>query len=231
MLKKFLTLSLPALVIAATSTAAVATEKYPAANFSPSVIYIDESYSAADDKSTTNTTRKTSKADPKYPAANFSPSVIYLDESSVTSSNSSSTSNRETSKADPKYPAANFSPTVTYFDGNTEKKKQLITKQPTKEIKNTQKTNEKKEESGLDLLYFFPLFALIGFFLLLKKKQTIIDLSQNVKQCQASTIHGTRCKRRLHLETASIIANEKTYQLMVCKQHKSHFSKPFVRLP
>ncbi|NOQ34914.1 MAG: hypothetical protein GQ569_03365, partial [Methylococcaceae bacterium] len=60
---------------------------------------------------------------------------------------------------------------------------------------------------------------------------TVVDLSQNVKQCQASTITNTRCKRRLHLETATIIANDKTYQLMVCKQHKSHFSKAFVRLP
>lgn len=118
MLKKILTISLPALIIATSSTAVIASEKYPAADFSPSVIYLDESYAVVDNKNTASSQRKTSKADPNYPAANFSPTVIYLDENSVTSSSSSSTEKRETSKADPKYPAANFSPTVTYLDKN-----------------------------------------------------------------------------------------------------------------
>ena len=58
----------------------------------------------------------------------------------------------------------------------------------------------------------------------------IIDLKDNRQQCQASTAKGTRCKRKTTLEDTSIIINEKTYLLTVCKQHNTSTLKPFKKL-
>ncbi|NOT12043.1 MAG: hypothetical protein HOP23_09475 [Methylococcaceae bacterium] len=76
---------------------AAADAKYPAANFEPSVIYIDKDVSAQSAK------------DDKYPAANFEPKVIYSD-----SSASEQTSAQSDEQYDPKYPAAYFKPKVIY---------------------------------------------------------------------------------------------------------------------
>ena len=73
--------------------------QYPAANFQPKVIFLDESVKAAE-------------VDSKYPAANFQPKVLYLDASAAVVA--SSASKGETSVFDPKYPAANFEPKVIY---------------------------------------------------------------------------------------------------------------------
>jgi hypothetical protein len=72
--------------------------QYPAANFQPKVIFLDESVKALE-------------VDSKYPAANFQPTVLYMDESVVTASGASK---GDKSVFDPKYPAANFEPKVIY---------------------------------------------------------------------------------------------------------------------
>ena len=108
MSKKILTLILPTILISLNSSITVASEKYPAANFEPTVIYSNQDYQATN---TGKSTRETSKADANYPAANFEPKTIYLDDKYASKSN---LDKRETSKADPKYPAANFEPKVIY---------------------------------------------------------------------------------------------------------------------
>lgn len=106
MLKRFLIILLPTLIFGIGNTNVSANEDYPAANFSPTVIYLDESYITADDKNSDNV----SVADSKYPASNFSPKVLYLDKDTTLAKK------RETSKPDSKYPAANFTPQVIYDD-------------------------------------------------------------------------------------------------------------------
>jgi len=106
--KKLLTLLLPAIIMSLSSSMTVASEKYPAANFEPTVVYVNKDYQEAN---TGTSSRKTSKADANYPAANFEPKVVYLDDKYA---HESSTKKRETSKPDPKYPAANFEPKVIY---------------------------------------------------------------------------------------------------------------------
>lgn len=78
--------------------------KYPAANFEPKVIFVDESVEVAGDTST---------FDADYPAANFQPKILYVD-ASVAAQTSSSTVAAEKSTFDPKFPAANFEPKVIY---------------------------------------------------------------------------------------------------------------------
>lgn len=58
----------------------------------------------------------------------------------------------------------------------------------------------------------------------------IIDLKDELNQCQASTAKGTRCKRATNLETTTVSIENKTYQLTVCKQHNTDTLKPFLEL-
>lgn len=82
--------------------------KYPAANFEPSVIYVDKeaSPSAAEPQS---------EFDAKYPAASFQPKVIYPEQGAETAATETSSA-VEASKdeTDPKYPAAYYQPKVIY---------------------------------------------------------------------------------------------------------------------
>ena len=55
----------------------------------------------------------------------------------------------------------------------------------------------------------------------------IIDLKDNSLQCQASTVKGTRCKRKTTLEDTSVSIDNKTYLLTVCRQHNNDHLKPF----
>ena len=57
-----------------------------------------------------------------------------------------------------------------------------------------------------------------------------IDLTDGVKQCQAGTAKGTRCKRTSNLNETSLTIDDKTYQLIVCKQHNTKTLKPFSEL-
>lgn len=66
-----------------------------------------------------------------------------------------------------------------------------------------------------------------------KKKATAnstIDLTDDSKQCQASTVKGTRCKRTTTLENISTPVDGKTYQLTVCSQHNNDKLKIFSEL-
>jgi len=84
-------------VISSFNALAATDDKYPAANFEPSVIYIDKDVAPQTPK------------DDKYPAANFEPKIIYQD-----SGASSGVSNQAAEQFDPKYPAAYFQPKVIY---------------------------------------------------------------------------------------------------------------------
>ena len=81
----------PLILLAATDS------KYPAADFEPSVIYIDKDAVAKD--------QVQNESDPKYPASNFTPTVVYIDNQLV---------DQTQDEFDPKYPAAYFKPKVIY---------------------------------------------------------------------------------------------------------------------
>jgi len=76
---------------------AAANDKYPAANFEPTVIYIDKDIVAEEPAA--------SEFDPKYPAANFESKVVYIDKDLV---------EQAEDESDPKYPAAYFKPKVIF---------------------------------------------------------------------------------------------------------------------
>lgn len=78
-------------------SSAATDDKYPAANFEPTVIYLD--------KDSAQATAAEPEFDAKYPAANFQPTVIYADKDLIEASEN---------KFDPKYPAAYFKPKVIY---------------------------------------------------------------------------------------------------------------------
>ncbi len=73
--------------------------QYPATNFQPKVIFIDESV------------KPSSAYDSNFPAAHFQPKVLYVDASAASSSGGAT---GEKSSFDPDYPAANFKPKVIY---------------------------------------------------------------------------------------------------------------------
>lgn len=53
------------------------------------------------------------------------------------------------------------------------------------------------------------------------------DLSINAKQCQGTTVKGTRCSRTTSLETIEQTVNGKHYRFKTCKQHGNESFKPF----
>ena len=59
---------------------------------------------------------------------------------------------------------------------------------------------------------------------------TIIDIKDGGKRCQASTTKGTRCRRKTTLEDNSVTIDGTTYLLTVCKQHSISNFKPFAEL-
>lgn len=62
-----------------TASATSDDEQYPAANFQPKVIYIDEEAAAkaSAEEPSARPERKKAEFDPNYPAANFEPKVIF----------------------------------------------------------------------------------------------------------------------------------------------------------
>ena len=79
-------------------TASAATDsKYPAADFEPSVIYMDKDAVTKD--------QPQNELDPKYPASNFTPVVVFVD---------NQLADQTQDETDPKYPAAYFEPKVIY---------------------------------------------------------------------------------------------------------------------
>ena len=63
-----------------------------------------------------------------------------------------------------------------------------------------------------------------------KVTPSIINLTSDGKQCQASTTKGTRCKRTTTLENITATVDGKTYQLTVCTQHNNDKLKIFSEL-
>ncbi|MFU8787892.1 MAG: hypothetical protein ACNA7G_02615 [Methylobacter sp.] len=80
-MKKIIILGLAATVISLTSLSAAAESdaQYPAANFQPKVIYLDQDSikSSSAKCSPEKAAEKKAEFDPQYPAANFQPKVIY----------------------------------------------------------------------------------------------------------------------------------------------------------
>ncbi len=79
-MKKIIILGLTTAVMTLTTFTASAEsdDKYPAANFQPKVVYIDnESVKSTPKCPDQKPAEKAAEFDPKYPAANFSPKVIY----------------------------------------------------------------------------------------------------------------------------------------------------------
>jgi hypothetical protein len=93
----FLGLSMAVIALNPLIASAATDSKYPAADFEPSVIYIDKDAVAAD--------QAQNEYDPKYPASNFTPIVVFVD---------NQLADQTQAEFDPKYPAAYFKPKVIY---------------------------------------------------------------------------------------------------------------------
>ena len=93
----FLGLSMAVIALNPLIVSAATDSKYPAADFEPSVIYIDKDAAATD--------QAQNESDPKYPASNFTPIVVFVDNQLV---------DQTQDEFDPKYPAAYFKPKVIY---------------------------------------------------------------------------------------------------------------------
>ena len=94
----FLGLAMAGIALNPLIVSAAADSKYPAADFEPSVIYIDKD-------ATKDQTQN--ESDPKYPASNFTPIVVYVDTQLAGQTQAQD-------EFDPQYPAAYFKPKVIY---------------------------------------------------------------------------------------------------------------------
>ncbi len=102
-MKKMIVLGLGAVSLSLLSNVAMATGDYPAADFQPKVVYIDEDAVA---KAGPGSQQQTAY-DPDYPAASFQPKVVYIDKNAARKA-------APVIKFDPDYPAAYFQPKVIY---------------------------------------------------------------------------------------------------------------------
>jgi hypothetical protein len=93
----FLGLAITVIALHPLFASAAADSNYPAADFQPSVIYLDKDAAAKDQPQT--------EPDPKYPASSFTPIVVFVDKQLV---------DKTQDEFDPKYPAAYFKPKVIY---------------------------------------------------------------------------------------------------------------------
>lgn len=102
-MKKNMLLSLTAIALANTVlTVSAATDgDYPAANFQPKVVFIDDTAKGA------SSSGNQSAFDPKFPAASFQPKVVYIDKASAKPA-------AKQTAFDPKFPASSFQPKVIY---------------------------------------------------------------------------------------------------------------------
>ena len=93
----FLVLAMAGIALNPLSISAATDNKYPAADFEPSIIYTDKDAVAKD--------QSQNESDPKYPASNFTPIVVFVD---------NPLADQTQDEFDPKYPAAYFKPNVIY---------------------------------------------------------------------------------------------------------------------
>ena len=153
------------------STAAVADQKYPAADFQPEVLYQDSDYIAKNSPS--SATAKASASTPK--AA-----------SSATASND----------VDSKYPAANFQPEVVYHDPNYKPSESAKAKVSTKVDvgsnseagQSVSATPASTEEKSSLSSYLFGLvaFAVAGFYFFKKRSTTTVQKQAPAAPAKAS---------------------------------------------
>ncbi len=102
-MKKLIVLGVGVFSLSLLSNAAMATSDYPAADFQPKVVYIDED---AVGKAGSGSQKQTAY-DPDYPAASFQPKVVYIDKDAAKKA-------APVVEFDPDYPAAYFQPKVIY---------------------------------------------------------------------------------------------------------------------
>ena len=100
-MNKTMILSLAAAGIALSPLTAIAgnDSEYPAYDFQPKVIFIDDAAAVTSVQQTV--------FDPKYPAASFEPKVIFIDKAAAQQP-------KKKAAFDPKYPATNFEPKVIF---------------------------------------------------------------------------------------------------------------------
>lgn len=184
------------------SAVASADNKYPAADFQPSVVFQDEAYINANKAPATTPAVKAVKSvkpfnnvveetDSKYPAANFQPKVIFSDDAAT-----KAPAPVVVEEVDPKYPAANFQPKVVYSDDNYKPSASTpVTSYSTSapEIEETVTTPvvAKKDDNSTYLLGLLGLAA-VGFFLFKGKcpltKCTKTEVAPEVKTPVAAPV-------------------------------------------
>ncbi len=109
-MKKMMSLAVATTVFSIASNLAwAASDEYPAADFQPKVVFIDED---AASQSAPAVKKRKFTFDPDYPAADFEPKVVFIDKEAA----SSATSHTKKKEVifDPDYPAAYFQPKVIY---------------------------------------------------------------------------------------------------------------------
>jgi hypothetical protein len=154
------------------SSSAWSDQKYPAADFQPTVVYQDDDYIAKSGqaKSTTSATSNqaasspapssstSQSVDPKYPAANFEPKVVYADPSyQHTSSTNSSTSG-------------------SVVDGAASE--------------DSNSTQAKSDDSSSSFLIGLALFAAVGFVLFKKRPENQSTTSSKANSKDATGLTG-----------------------------------------
>ena len=143
-----------------------ADQKYPAADFQPSVVYQDADYiaksgqsSPSNHKPASGTPAKSAEVDPKYPAANFEPKVVFNDPGYKHSASS---------------PSSTTSPQGSTLSGSAE------------DIA----ANSKDGDSSSSYLIGLALFAAVGFVLFKRKPETKSSASSRGYSKDATGITG-----------------------------------------
>jgi len=99
-----LALGAAGIALSASIASAASDDQYPAANFQPKVVYLDESVAQK-----APAARKVVQ-DAKYPATYFEPTVVFLDKDLARQAQKP----QKQIEFDPKYPATYFQPKVIY---------------------------------------------------------------------------------------------------------------------
>ena len=170
MKKNNLTRGAFALLILA-STAAVADQQYPAADFQPEVLYQDSDYIAKNSPATT-----AAKAPASTPKAAVSSAEVSND-------------------VDSKYPAANFQPEVLYSDPNYKPSASVKTSVSKEEVGSTQVKSastdaaSKEESSMSSYLIGLVILALAGFYFF-KNRSTVAVQKKTPAEAPAKTSYA-----------------------------------------
>ncbi|NOT13209.1 MAG: hypothetical protein HOP23_15470 [Methylococcaceae bacterium] len=147
------------------SSAVGADQKYPAADFQPTVVYQDSDYIAKGGQSSSNVAGRSSETasqaavDPKYPAANFQPKVVYND------------------------PGYQHSATTASTGSDVQNSSSIANE----EVSSGAKVDS---DSSSSYLVGLVLFAVVGFILFNKKTETKSENNSRVYSKDASGLTG-----------------------------------------